>query len=297
MQTMVAALRERLSAARADQLTGRERDLERVLAGLYDDASTRNPGISVDPVQWVTALAVRLPGDLAIEDGLLSCRTGDIFWVCGCLNGDPAALALLETAVREEVTGAGVAVRASADEIDNARQGLHASLLVGEREPGLARYAGRGDLRGFLRIAAVRALLRLKGRREREVGVNPDLLEALAPATDPELERLKQAYRQDFAACFREALAELPPRDRTLLRLNVLEKMSIDKLGVLFGVHRATAARWLERVKAELGTRTEELLAERLGVEAAEVESIIRLVRSQVDVSLNRMLAEPKKID
>jgi RNA polymerase sigma-70 factor (ECF subfamily) len=220
-----------------------------------------------------------------------------VLWVCGCLKGDAEALAALEGAVRDEVAAAGSAVRASGDAVDTARAQLHASLLVGEGEPGLSRYAGRGDLRGFLRIAAVRALLRLKGQREREVGVEGDMLEALAPATDPELERLKLAYRDDFAACFRQALSELPPRDRTLLRLNVMEKMSIDKLGSLFGVHRATAARWLERVKAGLGSRTEELLAERLGVEASEVESIIRLVRSQIDVSLGGLLAEPKKND
>lgn len=297
MQTLVAALRARLSVARADELDTDTPAFELELERLHASARAQHPGVDVSAEQWAGALAARLPPGLPIVEAVRAVRAGDILWVCGCLQGDATALAALETAVREEVAAAGAAVRVPDDALDSARQLLHSSLLVGESEPGLSRYAGRGDLRGFLRIAAVRALIRVKGQHPREVGVNAELLEALAPAADPELERLKVAYRDDFAACFREALAGLPPRDRTLLRLNVIEKMSIDKLGALFGVHRATAARWLERVKAELGTRTEELLAERLGVDAAEVESIIRLVRSQVDVSLNRMLAEPKQPD
>jgi RNA polymerase sigma-70 factor (ECF subfamily) len=297
MQTLVTALRAHLSVARADQLEGDEAELEALLSERYASARGHHPGVEVTAEEWIEGLATRLPPQVSVADGVKACRSSDVLWICGCLKGDAAALAALDAALRDEVAAAAKAVRAPGDDVDTARQQLHASLLVGEGAPGLARYAGRGDLRGFLRIAAVRALLRLKGAREREKGVDGELLEALAPDTDPELERLKLAYREDFAACFREALAELPPRDRTLLRLNVLEKMSIDKLGGLFGVHRATAARWLERVKADLGARTEELLAERLGIEAAEVESIIRLVRSQVDVSLNRLLDEPKKND
>jgi RNA polymerase sigma-70 factor, ECF subfamily len=293
MQTLVGALRAQLKAARAEALAGLEPQLEAELLRRYEEARAQHPGIRVSPEQWVEALAARLPPDAPVLEGVAACRAGDLLVVCGCLEGDAAALAGLEVALNDAVASAGSAVRANADALDTARQHLHASLLVGEREPGLARYAARGDLRGFLRIAAVRALLRQRERDQREIGADAELLEALAPAVDPELESLKLKYRDDFAACFREALAGLSPRDRTLLRLNLIEKTSIDGLGRLFGVHRATAARWLERVKGELGARTEEMLGERLGIEAAEVASIIRLVRSQVDVSLQRLLADP----
>jgi len=119
-------------------------------------------------------------------------------------------------------------------------------------------------------------------RSRREVGGGGDDLAQWLPIVDAELERFKALYRDDFGRCFREALAELPARERTLLRLNIFEKLSIDKIGALFSVHRATAARWLERAKAQLAERTETLLGERLAIGDSDVASIIRLVRSEV---------------
>lgn len=52
-------------------------------------------------------------------------------------------------------------------------------------------------------------------------------------------------------------------------------------------MHRATAARWVAAVREQLGERIREELARRLRV---DVDAIVHLVRSRVDVSLERVL-------
>lgn len=58
----------------------------------------------------------------------------------------------------------------------------------------------------------------------------------------------------------------------------------------LYGVHRATAARWLADARAALGDAIRGELAGRLRIAASEVDSIVRLVQSRVDMSLDRLL-------
>jgi RNA polymerase sigma-70 factor (ECF subfamily) len=166
-------------------------------------------------------------------------------------------------------------------------------LLVGDGEhpPALDGFAGRGALRGFLRISAVRECLRVMKRQKREVGAAEDDLSRFAPKIDPELDRLKRTYREEFTQCFVQSLSVLTARERTLLRMNVIEELSIDQIGAIYAVHRATAARWLERARSRLADSTSELLAAKLSLSAGEVESVIRLVHSQINVSLEHLLA------
>jgi len=106
------------------------------------------------------------------------------------------------------------------------------------------------------------------------------------------LAELKAEYRTEFATALREAIGELSAEDRTLLRQQIVDELSIDEIGAAFGVHRATAARWLQRARGALVTHTRGRLAARLKVSVEEVDSVIRLVQSQLDASVIRYLRE-----
>jgi RNA polymerase sigma-70 factor (ECF subfamily) len=56
-------------------------------------------------------------------------------------------------------------------------------------------------------------------------------------------------------------------------------------------VHRGTAARWLDRCTRALLSATRRTLANRLRVDRADVDSILRLVRSRLEVSIRGALA------
>lgn len=68
------------------------------------------------------------------------------------------------------------------------------------------------------------------------------------PGGDPELSHLKATFAAEFKFALTLAIDELSVRDRNLLRQSVLDGLTIDQLGKLYRVHRATAARWVDDV-------------------------------------------------
>jgi RNA polymerase sigma-70 factor (ECF subfamily) len=59
-------------------------------------------------------------------------------------------------------------------------------------------------------------------------------------------------------------------------------------------VHRATAARWLTRAREDLFDGTVAELSQRLNLPAPEIDSVIRIIGSQLDASVTRILRSEK---
>jgi RNA polymerase sigma-70 factor (ECF subfamily) len=138
----------------------------------------------------------------------------------------------------------------------------------------------------------MRAALKLLRKDGREMPTSDDaILEAKSSEDDPELAYMKAAYRASFRAAFQEALESLHPKERTLLKQQIVDGLGIDELGALYEVHRATAARWVQAAREKLLLRTRRTFMLRARISSDECESIMRMVRSQLDVSLHRRLA------
>jgi RNA polymerase sigma-70 factor (ECF subfamily) len=221
----------------------------------------------------------------------------DIYLAAACVTGDAAAIERFE---RELLTGARVAIQAidsNVGFVDEAMQRLRTNLFVGDGgTPRLALYAGRGPLRSWLGVAAARTalMLRRSQQRQREVSVDDDDAWSDALVTistnNPELELLKRQYAQAFAAAFREAVAALETRLRRVVRMSFVDGLSIDEIGAVYAVHRATAARWIQRACEQLFETTRVLLGERLSLTPTELDRMTALVRSQIDVSVSQLL-------
>jgi RNA polymerase sigma-70 factor, ECF subfamily len=82
----------------------------------------------------------------------------------------------------------------------------------------------------------------------------------------------------------------LSDHDRVLLRQHHLDQLTIDELASLHKVHRATAARWIANARASLLSRVRERMIERLSISGGELDSALRLARSQLEVSIHRLL-------
>jgi RNA polymerase sigma-70 factor (ECF subfamily) len=181
------------------------------------------------------------------------------------------------------------------------RQILLQKLLVddGERGPKIASYSGHGELRGWVRVAAVRTLIDLvRGGddHKREQLTPDDELEMLRGTTaSPELEYLKKRYEREFAAAAEAALQTLSARQRNLLRHQLLDGLTLEAIATLYRVHRVTVARWLAEAREELAVATRNQLTARLGASEAELESLARLVRSRIDISVRSLFASGVK--
>jgi len=220
----------------------------------------------------------------------------DVALAAACATGDQSAIARFE----QEVLPAGRAAVASIDAspafIDEALQRVRALLFVGGEDgrPRIGDYAGRGPLRAWVGIAAARTalMMRRSQQRQREVVADESWTDALAMIStgNPELELIKRQYADAFSAALRDTVGVIEPRARAVLRMSFVDALSIDEIGAVYGVHRATAARWIRSACDAVMTGTRDLLAQRLALSPTELDRVTALVQSQLDVSVSQLL-------
>jgi RNA polymerase sigma-70 factor (ECF subfamily) len=143
-------------------------------------------------------------------------------------------------------------------------------------------------------MAATRYLLdeaRARAARPDRPGKSDAALAELATdGDDPELGFLKRTYRADFRDAFREALAALEPRARNILRHRYLDGLEVGELAALYGLHRVNMSKTLTRIRDELHDGVRRAFMKKLGVDRAELDSILALIGSHLEVSLAGLL-------
>jgi RNA polymerase sigma-70 factor (ECF subfamily) len=247
------------------------------------------PSVVVAPEVFVPYLAERLPQDATSIEALEAVRATDLWLACACAQGDEAAVATFTKTYLDPIFPLpGDLARLSND----VRQAASMKLLVSENgaPPRIVEYAGRGDLGSWVSVVALRIALTFVRKKAREVAIDDRVLFDVADRGDAELEHLKRHYRLEFAEAFQHALGALRPRERNVLRQYHVDGLTMDQIARVYRVHRITVVRWIERARDELASETRKILVARLGIERAELDSIMRLIRSQVDISLRRYL-------
>jgi RNA polymerase sigma-70 factor (ECF subfamily) len=291
---MAGTLAAAFLAALADDAARAAHAADTGLAAKLDDLVARaradRPTLEV-PAEAFVAHVARKASATTQLDKLVA---ADLYLACACARADPAALEALE-AGPFGAAAAAVARGANPDVLEDAKQVVRRQLLTsdGTRPPGIADYAGRGALGAWLRVVLTRELVRLSGVARRHPQVDTDELAALPEVgSDPEVGYLKQVYRDEFKGAFTAALGALSAEQRAVLRYHFVERLSIDDIGVLEGVSRATAARRVAAARAALLDGTRRALGARLGVPEAELNSMLPLIESQIELSLPRLLAK-----
>lgn len=287
---MTERLADTFAARLPADLRGRCADVEPELVALVARARAEAPDVELEPHVFVAYVADRAPLDAAGRPALHSLRAGDLWIACGCVTGSHSALAAFEARYAPEL---GAALRRSFDPglAQDAELRLRDRLLLvaDDDTARLGSYSGRGDLRAWLRAAAVRTAIDLM-RARREVPVDPSSLGDLGAADDPLLGALKQHYRDEFRIAFGEAARALTDRERTLLRYRFVDGLSADEIAVLYRVHRATASRWIAAIREGLFEATRARLMARLTISDHEVDSVLRLIDSQLDISIETIV-------
>jgi RNA polymerase sigma-70 factor (ECF subfamily) len=223
-------------------------------------------------------------------------HAGDLFLACACVARQPNALTAFHSAYEPLVTRVLQRRAAGLNAVDDVKQEVLSKLLVAEAgaESKLADYRGVGPLRSWVATVTVTTLLmarRSQDRRREQSSDDEDPIVDPILRSDPELHYLKEHYRQPVAAAIVNALEQLGDRERVLLRLHLVQRLSIDRLGTMYCVNRATAARWLVNARSRLLEATRRELQRRLGVSVRECDSILKLVHSQLEVSVARYLS------
>lgn len=262
-------------------------DLEERLADSLQASRLRWPNVQLPDESFASFLGQRI----CASDGQpnLPVASSDLYLAAACLQQDESALTHFEDSVLGRIQSALSRFGLSEQDADDLRQDLRERLLVGttKSDPVLSRYLGTGNLVHWVRAVASRqALASLRGKRP-ETSLEDAVLE---DPSDPITTQLKEQYRDDFKQALHAAVATLEPRERMILQALVSDARSVGEIAKLYDVHRVTASRWVAKIRRQLFSRTRDNLRKRLKLTEDELQSVVRMIESQMEMSLDRVL-------
>lgn len=248
-----------------------------------NDAIEAHPGVRLERDEFV------VHANACHDRGALSKHLDELFLAWACGRGDANAIRKFDRLVAPDVSAAARRLDSSPSFCDEVQQAVRVRLLVGD--DGRMRiddYVGRGPLRAWVAVVALRVGLNL---RRRIKPARPDLLEELVDTgPDPELQHLKKLYRAEFRSAIHEALRSLGERERALLRLCYVDGLRANQVARLYQVHETTASRWLKRAANDVALDARRRLSERLSLSPSSLESVTRMVLSNLELSISRIL-------
>lgn len=251
------------------------------------EARARWPGIALDAQALASLLVEHVPEDSTRP--ALPAFAADLVLARACLGGNDTALRAFHREMFDRVDRVLARLGLAPADIDDVKQDVRAKLLLGD-DAKLARYHGTGPLAHWVAAVAGREAIGARRRQRPTDALDDDDL-LVDAADDPQLRALKARHRVDFKQAFHAAVADLAPRDRAILRTLIVDDRNVSELAALYGVHRVTASRWVTAIRDALLQGTRQRLQQRLDLDESSLDSAIRLLDSNLELSLYRLLA------
>jgi DNA-directed RNA polymerase specialized sigma24 family protein len=127
-------------------------------------------------------------------------------------------------------------------------------------------------------------------RLARESHQAEDSFSATNAAPDPETALAEQRAAGDVEQALAQALAELVPEDRLLVKLYYFDGLRLREAGAVLGVHEATASRRLTRIQADVRVRVEAILMKEHGWTQSETARSLSEAAMHLESDLELML-------
>jgi RNA polymerase sigma-70 factor (ECF subfamily) len=242
------------------------------------------PGVALDDATFVRHVAA------CSAESLPPLKyAADLWLACACATGTKGAVEAFEKEHRTTLERA--VSRVSPAMVDEVVQVVFVSLFVADpgARPRIAEYGGRAALKTWLATVASNAAL----NRVQRVDQRPyDSVGAIgeAAALEPELALARLRHGEALAAALREAVRSLDSRKRVILRLHHAQGWTMDRLATMYRVSRSAAGRLVVDARRALLDDAKRRLRERLDLSDSEVDSLIEVLKSDVQVSILRAL-------
>jgi RNA polymerase sigma-70 factor (ECF subfamily) len=247
---------------------------------LYDEAQRSWPGIEVDFEVFAARLEAGGPGHAA-----------DLYLACACSDQDTAALAEFDKIFLRAVRDAASRIDRAHDFISEVQQILRERLLVGP-DAKIREYRGGGALAAWVRTAAVRTALNLRRRSKQETR-RGTTLEPFEQLLDPEIALLRQRHMPEIDAALRRAIAALEPRERLLLHFYYVDGLTLARIAALEKVSVSTVFRRMTAATQAVLASVKAELTDKLQLSIDSLDSLLRHVRDDIDLSLSQVLGQP----
>jgi RNA polymerase sigma-70 factor, ECF subfamily len=254
----------------------------------------RWPNLHVDAQDFALFVKGRIPAEEEAEQYLPTLVLDDLFLAHACLASTAGAMQAFESEYGEGLRAALIKMKVLEHNIEELIQHFREYLWVAAagEQCRLDKYSGRGKLFSWLRIVLVRLASRWMDKNYREQPFDDAALaRSVLPDDHSELSIFRDQYLVQFRNAFRNALGQLEAKERNMLMLSYMDNLSIDKLGEIYGVHRATAARWLDKTRQKLRDSTRTEMKKLLGIDSRTLDSVMDLIESRLDVTLGSFKA------
>jgi RNA polymerase sigma-70 factor, ECF subfamily len=173
---------------------------------------------------------------------------------------------------------------------EDAEQRVRQHLLVGgEAGPAIAKYVGHVPLAKWVGVVAIRVTISFNRSETAERRLRE---KAGAEAIDvsPEDLYMKAELRQALEPAVADALGRLADRDRLILRLYLVSGMTLHAIARSLGLSQPAVSKRLAKARDALVEDIRDSVAARLKVPKSELSSVMRLIASQLDVNISRVL-------
>ncbi len=286
------ALLSRVGATRRDEIAALD-TLDELLASQLEAGAAAWGSVRIDADRYAAQLATAL--ELRTDEParrILDGATVDLYLAAACVARVPGAAEAFAIAVTPPLRRALTKLGAPPSVVDEVVQRVLVECLADPVRPRIASYAGRGRLTSWVQTIGVRMCRRWMGELASAGGADVDDLDRLPGAmTDAERQLRHARHAPAFRAAFETALASLTPRERNLLRQHHLDGLTIDRLGAMYRVDRATVARRIAALRRRVLEATREAIADDLDVPVTEVDTFLRSVRGSFGSSLRALFA------
>ncbi|HEY0323572.1 MAG TPA: sigma-70 family RNA polymerase sigma factor [Pyrinomonadaceae bacterium] len=250
-----------------------------------------------------------------VEAYIDALHADDLCLIVACEGGDQAAWSDLvgryEATVRAAARGAASNEDAAEDVAQSIWAELHGLRVRDDGRPSgkIAYYSGRGSLGGWLRAVVSQLAVDQHRRQSRLVQTEEDAdFDRLAQdaqksegtfgithtAPDPENALTEKSTAHDVEEALAQAMRELAPEDRLLVKLYYFDGLKLREAGAVMGVHEATASRRLTRIHAEVRAMVESILMKEHGWTRAETTRSLSEAATHLETDLELMLTSEK---
>jgi RNA polymerase sigma-70 factor, ECF subfamily len=226
-----------------------------------------------------------------VEDALRA-RPEDVFLAFAAREGDPTAIKAIDdkfvARLESKIRRFGTPPHAIPDALQAIRERLFAGPV-----PRIRSYNASIPLERWIRIVGVRAAIDL-GRTERALLRSESASRRLviSETTDAAALLARVEYKARFESALRQELSSLPPRDKTVLRLHLIEGISIEKVAQRYGVNRVTVARWVWNASEVILAGLRRRFKEDHGIVPQDFDSLVTVMRSQLSIDLGDLLKD-----
>jgi RNA polymerase sigma-70 factor, ECF subfamily len=112
----------------------------------------------------------------------------------------------------------------------------------------------------------------------------------VARSEPPSLDRMLAGAEAAFRAALTDSFHGLELCDRNVLRFHYFHGLTVDQLAEVLCSHRAAVVRQLARIRERLLRETRRNLAGRLPLDKHQLDRLLEVARSRVDLAITRIL-------